>query len=262
MSKKLLIITLLILASSSTYSQVIKTIEGQKVVLFTLEQAKGVNDTFVIQKQNIAKLKVQDSLNIVSVKSLIQQDSIRKAKDSITYYQQLLPELADIKKLLVAQIETPFKRNLEIGAGVGASTYFGEYRPFSSVINGKYYIPSGVGLLKYNLHKHLTLRFEAIGTKVSVGPINRELIVGYLLADYNIAPNMYSIRVGMIPTISVGYTIFGVSNSVVVGAGIKSYFTDKTALEINIRHTFTYIDNIGIDDNFIFGHLILTRRIL
>ena len=262
MSKKLLIITLLILASSSTYSQVIKTIEGQKVVLFTLEQAKGVNDTFVIQKQNIAKLKVQDSLNIVSVKSLIQQDSIRKAKDSITYYQQVLPVLTEIKQLLVAQVETPFKRNLEIGAGAGASTYFGEYRPFSSVINGKYYIPSGVGLLKYNYHKHLTLRFEAIGTKVSVGPINRELIVGYLLADYNIAPNMYSIKVGMIPTISVGYTIFGVSNSVIVGAGIKSYFTDKTALEINIRHTFTDIDNIGIVDNFIFGHLIITRRIL
>ena len=248
--------------SSLTYSQIIKTIEGQKVVLFTLEQAKGVNDTFVIQKQNIAKLKAQDSLNIVSVKSLIQQDSIRKAKDSITYYQQVVPVLTDIKKLLVAQIETPFKRNLEIGAGAGASTYFGEYRPFSSVANGKYYIPSGVSILKYNYHKHFTLRFEAIGTKVSVGPINRELIVGSLLADYNIAPNMHSIRVGMIPTVTLGYTIFGVSNSIVLGAGIKSYFTDKTALEINIRQTFTNIDDIGINDNFIFGHLIITRRIL
>ena len=248
--------------SSLTYSQIIKTIEGQKVVLFTLEQAKGVNDTFVIQKQNIAKLKAQDSLNIVSVKSLIQQDSIRKAKDSITYYQQVVPVLTEIKQLLTSQIELPFKRNIEIGAGAGASTYFGEYRPFSSVANGKYYIPSGVSILKYNYHKHFTLRFEAIGTKVSVGPINRELIVGSLLADYNIAPNMHSIRVGMIPTVTLGYTIFGVSNSIVLGAGIKSYFTDKTALEINIRQTFTNIDNIGINDNFIFGHLIITRRIL
>lgn len=262
MSKKLLLITLLILASSSTYSQRIRTIGSDTFVTFSREQAKAINDTFVSQKGNIARLKVQDSLNIISVKSLIQQDSIRKTKDSITYYQQVVPVLTEIKQLLTSQIELPFKRNLEIGAGAGASTYFGEYRPFSSVINGKYYIPSGVGLLKYNYHKHLTLRFEAIGTKVSVGPINRELIVGYLLADYNIAPNMYSIKVGMIPTISVGYTIFGVSNSVIVGAGIKSYFTDKTALEINIRHTFTDIDNIGIDDNFIFGHLIITRRIL
>ena len=248
--------------SSLTYSQRIRTIGSDTFVTFSREQAKAINDTFVSQKGNIARLKIQDSLNIVSVKSLIQQDSIRRANDSITYYQQVVPVLTDIKKLLVAQIETPFKRNIEIGAGAGASTYFGEYRPFSSVANGKYYIPSGVGILKYNYHKHFTLRFEAIGTKVSVGPINRELIVGSLLADYNIAPNMHSIRVGMIPTVTLGYTIFGVSNSIVLGAGIKSYFTDKTALEINIRQTFTNIDNIGINDNFIFGHLIITRRIL
>jgi hypothetical protein len=254
---------LLTLVSSLTYSQVIKTIEGQKVVLFTLDQAKGVNDTFVIQKQNIAKLKVQDSLNIISVKYLIQQDSIRKAKDSITYYQQVLPALEDIKKLLVAQIETPFKGNIEIGAGAGASTYFGAYRPFSSVIDGKYYMPSGVGILKYNLHKHLTTRFEATGTQVSAGPISSQLIIGTVLVDYNIAPNMYSIRVGMIPTVSVGINIFGLTDkSLVVGAGIKSYFTASTALEVNVRYGLTNIDNIGSADTFIYGHLILTKRIL
>jgi hypothetical protein len=249
--------------SSLTYSQVIKTIEGQKVVLFTLDQAKGVNDTFVIQKQNIAKLKVQDSLNIISVKYLIQQDSIRKAKDSITYYQQVLPALEDIKKLLVAQIETPFKGNIEIGVGAGASTYFGAYRPFSSVIDGKYYMPSGVGILKYNFHRHLTTRFEATGTQVSAGPISSQLIIGTVLVDYNIAPNMYSIRVGMIPTVSVGINIFGLTDkSIVAGAGIKSYFTASTALEVNVRYGLTNIDNIGATDTFIYGHLILTKRIL
>lgn len=254
---------LLTLVSSLTYSQVIKTIEGQKVVLFTLDQAKGVNDTFVIQKQNIAKLKVQDSLNIISVKYLIQQDSIRKAKDSITYYQQVLPALEDIKKLLVAQIETPFKGNIEIGAGAGVSTYFGAYRPFSSVIDGKYYMPSGTGVLKYNLHKHLTTRFEATGTQVSAGPISSQLIIGTVLVDYNIAPNMYSIRVGMIPTVSVGINIFGLTDkSLVVGAGIKSYFTASTALEVNVRYGLTNIDNIDATDTFIYGHLILTKRIL
>jgi hypothetical protein len=246
-----------------TYSQVIKTIEGQKVVLFTLEQAKGVNDTFVIQKQNIAKLKAQDSLNIVSVKYLIQQDSIHKIKDSITYYHKLLPELTEIKKLLISQTEIPFKGNIEIGAGAGVSTYFGAYRPFSSVVNGKYYMPSGIGVLKYNFHRHLTSRFEITGTQVSAGPINKQLIIGTVLVDYNIAPNMYSIRVGMIPTVSVGLNVFGLTDkSLVAGAGIKSYFTASTALEVNVRYGLTNLDNIGASDTFIYGHLILTKRIL
>jgi hypothetical protein len=73
---------------------------------------------------------------------------------------------------------------------------------------------------------------------------------------------MCSIKVGMIPSVSVGYTIFGLTNAIIAGAGIKSYFTDKTALEINIRHTLTNIDNAGNSDNFIFGHLIITRKIL
>lgn len=248
--------------SSLSYSQRIRTIGNDTFVTFSREQAKAINDTFVSQKQTINKLKEQDSLMLTNIDYLKKQDSTHKVKDSIVYFEQVLPALKEIKQLLVAQIETPFKRNIEIGIGAGASTYFGAYRPFSEAINGKYYIPSGVGILKYNYHKHFTFRFEAIGTKVSAGLINRELVVGTLMADYNIAPNMYSIRVGMIPSVSVGYAIFGLSNSIIAGAGIKSYFTDKTALEINIRHTFTNIDNVGNSDNFIFGHLIITRRIL
>jgi hypothetical protein len=251
---------LLILSNLSTYSQVIKTIEGQKVVLFTLEQAKGVNDTFVIQKQNIAKLKAQDSLNIVSVKSLIQQDSIRKVKDSITYYHQLLPELAEIKKLLVAQIETPFKHNLELGAGAGASTYFGNFRPFSEIANGKYYIPMGFAVLKYNFHKHLTVKFEVSTTKVFADILNKQITQGLILADYNIAPNMYSIRVGMIPIVTVGYDLIG--KSIVGGASIKGYFTKNTALEINVRGTMINIDNIGANDYLFIGGISITKRIL
>lgn len=253
---------LLILVSSSSYSQRIRTIGNDTFVTFSREQAKAINDTFVSQKQTINKLKVQDSLMLTNIDYLKKQDSTHKVKDSIVYFEQILPALNEIKQLLVAQIETPFKHNIEIGIGAGASTYFGAYRPFSQVIDGRYYIPLGAGILKYNYHKHLTFRFEAIGTKVSAGLINRELVVGTLMADYNIAPNMYSIRVGMIPSVSVGYAIFGLSNSIIAGAGIKSYFTDKTALEINIRHTFTNIDNVGNSDNFIFGHLIITRRIL
>ncbi len=253
----------MILVSVSTYSQRIRTIGSDTFVTFTRQQAKAINDTFVSQKQSIARLKTQDSLSLLATNNLVAQDSVRKVKDSLTYYYQLLPELADIKKLLVAQIETPFKGNIEIGAGAGASTYFGAYRPFSAVVDGKYYMPSGVGILKYNFHRHLTARFEATGTQVSAGPISSQLIIGTVLVDYNIAPNMYSIRVGMIPTVSVGLNVFGLTDkSLVAGAGIKSYFTASTALEVNVRYGLTNIDNIGASDTFIYGHLILTKRIL
>lgn len=253
---------LLILVSSSTYSQRIRTIGTDTFVTFSREQAKAINDTFVSQKQTINKMKVLDSLNIISVKYLIQQDSIRKAKDSITYYQQVLPVLTEIKQLLVAQVETPFKGNIEMGVGAGASTYFGAYRPFSTVIDGQYYIPSGVGVLKYNFQKHLTLRFEAAGTKVTAGPISEQIIMGTVLADYNIAPNMYSVRVGMIPTVSVGYTVFGLpSKSPTVGAGIKKYFTSNTALEINVRYQLTDLDKTGAMNHLMWGHLTITRKI-
>jgi hypothetical protein len=248
--------------SSSSYSQRIRTIGQDTFVTFSREQAKAINDTFVYQKQTISKLKTKDSLMLTNINYLNKQDSTHRVKDSLIYFEQILPALKEIKQLLVAQVETPFKRNIEIGVGAGVSTYFGEYRPFSQVINGKYYIPSGVGILKYNYQKHLTLRFEAIGTNVSAELINRKLVMGTILADYNIAPNMCSIKVGMIPSVSVGYTIFGLTNAIIAGAGIKSYFTDKTALEINIRHTLTNIDNAGNSDNFIFGHLIITRKIL
>jgi uncharacterized protein YlzI (FlbEa/FlbD family) len=249
--------------SVSTYSQRIRTIGSDTFVTFSREQAKAINDTFVSQKQSIARLKTQDSISLLNGKQLVAQDSIRKVKDSLTYYQQLLPELSEIKMLLVSQIETPFKGNLEIGAGAGASTYFGAYRPFSEVANGKYYIPSGTAVLKYNFNKHFTSRFEATGTQVSAGPISKQLVIGTLLVDYNIAPNMYSIRVGMIPTVSVGLNVFGLTDkSLVVGAGIKSYFTASTALEVNVRYGLTNLDGIGSADTFIYGHLILTKRIL
>jgi len=253
----------LILVSSSTYSQRIRTIGTDTFVTFSREQAKAINDTFISQKRSIARLKIQDSLSVVNTNSLIQQDSIRRFKDSLTYYQQILPALTEIKSLLAAQIETPFKRNIEIGLGGGASTYFGDFRPFNTLMDYKYYMPSGTGVLKYNFHKHLTSRFEAMGTQISAGPLTKQLVFGTLLVDYNIAPNMYSIRVGMIPTVSVGVNIFGISNeSLVVGAGIKSYFTASTALEVNIRYGLTSIDDIGVTDTFIYGHLTLTKRIL
>lgn len=43
--------------SNSIYSQVIRKVDGQKVVVFTLDQAKAVNDTFVHQKNEIERLK-------------------------------------------------------------------------------------------------------------------------------------------------------------------------------------------------------------
>jgi hypothetical protein len=249
--------------SSLTYSQRIRTIGTDTFVTFSREQAKAINDTFVSQKHSIARLKIQDSLNVVNTKYLIQQDSIRKVKDSLTYYQQVLPALAEIKKLLVTQIENPFKHNLEIGLGGGASTYFGDFRPFNTLMDYKYYLPSGTGTLKYNFQKHLTSKIEIVVTQIAAGPLSKQVTLGTLLVDYNIAPNMYSVRVGIIPTVSAGINIFGLSNeSLLIGAGIKSYFTASTALEVNVRYGLTSIDNIGSADTFIYGHLILTKRIL
>jgi adenylosuccinate synthase len=206
--------------SASTYSQRTRVIGTDTFVAFTREQAKAINDTFISQKITIKKLKKSDSLYVVKEKQYNIQDSTKRVKDSLTYFEQILPTLTEIKKLLATQIETPFKGNIEIGAGAGVSTYFGTYRPFSTAIDGKYYIPVGTGVLKYNFYKHLTTQFEVTATQVSAGPINKQIMAGMLLANYNIAPNMYSIRVGMIPVISVGYTVFGLPNAVVVGAGL------------------------------------------
>jgi hypothetical protein len=43
--------------SLSASSQVIRKVDGEKVVVFTLQQAKAVNDTFVYQKKEIERLK-------------------------------------------------------------------------------------------------------------------------------------------------------------------------------------------------------------
>ena len=60
---------LLILLSSSTYSQVIRKVDGEKVVVFTLEQAKQVNDTFVYQKKEIERLK--------NIKPIVRIDTVQ-----------------------------------------------------------------------------------------------------------------------------------------------------------------------------------------
>jgi hypothetical protein len=260
---------LLTLVSISTYSQRIRTIGSDTFVTFSREQAKAINDTFVVQKQTIKSLKYQDSINISKLDSFKQHDSIRTVRDSITYYQQLLPLISELKGLLVAQIETPFKRNFDVGLGGGLSTYFGSYRPYTLIADGRYYMPSGVLALKYNFHKHMSTRFELFGTKVYAPPINNNVTAGSLLFDFNIAPNMYSIRVGMIPIVSVGYNMFGISTSsfelsnesLIVGVGLKGYFTSNTAIEINVRHVLTDIDQIGKSDRFLWGHLMITRKI-
>lgn len=253
----------MILVSVSSYSQRIRTIGTDTFVAFTREQAKAINDTFIVQKQTIKTLKHQDSVYTVTLKQVIASDSIQKVKDSITYYQQILPLLNEVKTLLVAQIETPFKHNFEIGVGGGLSTYFGAYRPFSKIVDGTYYMPLGVGVLKYNFHKHLSSRLEVFATQAFVPTLlNKSIVAGTLMADYNIAPNMYSIRVGAIPVVSIGYNIFGLSNeTLVIGAGIKAYYTAKTALEVNIRYGLSEIDNVKGNDHFVRGHIILTRRL-
>lgn len=55
--------------SHSTYSQVIKKVDGEKVVVFTLVQAKGVNDTFVYQRAEIERLK--------NIKPIIRVDTVQ-----------------------------------------------------------------------------------------------------------------------------------------------------------------------------------------
>ena len=66
---KTLPLLLLILLSHSAYSQVIKKVDGEKVVVFTLVQAKAVNDTFVSQKKEIERLR--------SIKPIVQIDTVQ-----------------------------------------------------------------------------------------------------------------------------------------------------------------------------------------
>lgn len=67
---KILLFLLLILSSNSIFSQVIRKIDGQKVVVFTLDQAKQVNDTFIYQRNEIERLK--------NIKPIIKTDTIEK----------------------------------------------------------------------------------------------------------------------------------------------------------------------------------------
>ena len=59
----------MILLSHSAYSQVIKKVDGEKVVVFTLVQAKAVNDTFIYQKKEIERLK--------NIKPIVKVDTVQ-----------------------------------------------------------------------------------------------------------------------------------------------------------------------------------------
>ena len=64
-----ILLCLLILWSNLTYSQVIRKVDGEKVVVFTLVQAKAVNDTFVYQKKEIERLK--------NIKPIVRIDTVQ-----------------------------------------------------------------------------------------------------------------------------------------------------------------------------------------
>jgi hypothetical protein len=55
--------------SLSAYSQIIKKVDGERVVVFTLQQAKAVNDTFVYQKKEIERLK--------NIKPIVRIDTVQ-----------------------------------------------------------------------------------------------------------------------------------------------------------------------------------------
>ena len=61
---------LLTLLSHLAFSQVIRKVDGEKVVVFTLVQAKAVNDTFVYQRKEIERLK--------NIKPIVKTDTIEK----------------------------------------------------------------------------------------------------------------------------------------------------------------------------------------
>jgi hypothetical protein len=64
-----ILLCLLILSSNSIFSQVIRKVDGEKVVVFTLVQAKAVNDTFVYQKKEIERLK--------NIKPIVRIDTVQ-----------------------------------------------------------------------------------------------------------------------------------------------------------------------------------------
>jgi hypothetical protein len=67
--------------SLSTYSQIIKKVDGEKVVVFTLVQAKAVNDTFVYQRAEIERLK--NIKPIVRVDTVQVVQVVEKQKDQL-----------------------------------------------------------------------------------------------------------------------------------------------------------------------------------
>jgi hypothetical protein len=67
--------------SLSTYSQIIKKVDGEKVVVFTLVQAKQVNDTFVYQRAEIERLK--NIKPIVRVDTVQVVQVVEKQKDQL-----------------------------------------------------------------------------------------------------------------------------------------------------------------------------------
>jgi hypothetical protein len=67
-----ILLCLLILWSNLTYSQVIKKVDGEKVVVFTMQQAKQVNDTFVFQRSEILRLKNIKPVIIIDTVQVVQ----------------------------------------------------------------------------------------------------------------------------------------------------------------------------------------------
>jgi len=71
----------LTLLSLSASSQVIKKVDGEKMVVFTLVQAKAVNDTFVYQRAEIERLK--NIKPIVRVDTVQVVQVVEKQKDQL-----------------------------------------------------------------------------------------------------------------------------------------------------------------------------------
>lgn len=69
------------LLSLSASSQVIKKVDGEKMVVFTLVQAKAVNDTFVYQRAEIERLK--NIKPIVRVDTVQVVQVVEKQKDQL-----------------------------------------------------------------------------------------------------------------------------------------------------------------------------------
>lgn len=83
----------MILLSSSIYSQVIRKVDGEKVVVFTLDQAKQVNDTFVYQKKEIERLK--------NIKPIVRIDTVQ----TVQIVEKQTEQLFTIEGLLFIAVQ-------------------------------------------------------------------------------------------------------------------------------------------------------------